>query len=152
MRRNNSKKIRLFVRPIKDMPQWIGLDSIKQYGRFIRDIFTTITSEPRTSDFHETYEQAIERYGLTPTQLAKRQSHFFMASMLYLAFAILMFFYGLHHFRLDMILSGISIMCLVVMLLSFAFREHFWYTQMRHKKLGINFKQWFNALLFGELK
>jgi intracellular multiplication protein IcmV len=146
-----SKKptVKKVLKSFVDVPRWIGFSSLRatgsQIGGMARNLFST--AKPQ---FEETYEEAVQRMQLSEEALQKRMTTFFRMAVLYfviglclLVYTGVLFFYGhLTSTMLSLVLSFV--------LFTFAFREHFWYTQMKLKRLGCTFKEWFAYLISGK--
>lgn len=90
----------------------------------------------------ETFEQAVARLKLSESDLARRQKSFFRTSLLFLSIAVLVFLYAVNLFLSGLLLATFISLVLVAMALALAYRDHFWYTQMKHRRLGLTFKNW----------
>jgi intracellular multiplication protein IcmV len=64
---------------------------------------------------------------------------YFIAGLLFLTYTL----YMILHLHLGMIL-GLLVTALMML---FAYREHFWYFQMKTRKLGNTFKDWLSFVL-----
>lgn len=140
-----SRGFRRYARSFLDIPRWMGAEHLKRNARSIRSMlrgFSTV----KKPELEETFEQAITRMGLNEQRLEERKAEFFRLAMIYLAAALGAFAYLLYlifhgHYR-ALMLS----LTLVIVLFSFFFREHFWYTQMKYRRLGMTFGQWLRSL------
>ncbi len=121
---------------------WMGLDSLRasarSIGRMTKQLF-----QYEKSIRKESYQQAIARLGLSVEQQHHRKQSFLRMALIYFAMAFAMLIYALFLTFSHAWLAALMSYVLTFLLLSFAFREHFWYIQMREKKLGISLKEWF---------
>lgn len=128
--------------------RWMGLSEIKSNARNIKSLFSSLGNFDTGAE-SETFEQAQTRLNLTEEDIVNRTMYFLRLALVYLFCAICMIVYATYlYFTKDYM--G-SFMCLPILsvILSFAFREHFWYTQMKHRKLGMTGKDWFDSLIKG---
>ena len=100
----------------------------------------------RKPERKETFSQAVERYKLDEKILKERQKQFFFTAMVYLACCLSVLLYAIFlcinaHYKAMTIAFAFTFM-----LFSLFFREHFWYTQIKHKRLGFTFGEWFSSL------
>lgn len=98
----------------------------------------------------ESFNTAVKKLDLTDEDLLLKQKSLLNLSrlMLFVALVILLYtgyqlFYGSY---------SAAIVSFIIMLLAvtFAFRYHFWYFQIKQKKLGCTFHEWFRQGLLGE--
>jgi len=101
--------------------------------------FTPYKPEKR----EETFEQAATRLGLGSDQLDEKQSNFLWMSRLFLVIAALIFGYTGY-----LIAEAAYIAVLIAFVLGciaalFFVQFHFWYFQIKERRLGCSFKEWF---------
>ncbi|MFT3742019.1 MAG: type IVB secretion system protein IcmV [Gammaproteobacteria bacterium] len=114
----------------------------------VREIWSRKKSAPSRK---ETFTEAVARLKLTEQDLIERRKSFFKTSLLFLGIAIALFVYTISLVFSKLILGSFIGLILVIMALALAYRDHFWYTQMKHRRLGLSFKDWFNYT-FGETR
>jgi intracellular multiplication protein IcmV len=135
----------------KALGDWMGLSVTVGVARMMRNIVVAIfmpwKAGPKGEP--ETFEHAIERLGLSEEDIVARRRMFVQQAIFYtlLGFAV--------------IASGVSLafqhaiigmlMTFLVSLIAFvnAFRAHFWYFQMKQRKLGCTLQEWLNGSLEG---
>jgi|AntRauTorckE5430_2_1112549.scaffolds.fasta_scaffold00008_10 hypothetical protein len=130
-----------------NVKSWIGWSAISQNGVWIRDMYGNLLRPVNTSPVKETYEQACERYGYTPDFLLHQMQQFKKAVTVYLALFGVGIVYMLWLYYQQKWMAAVVMLPLNFMLFSFYFRESFWLMQMRQKRLGMNFKDWFNIVV-----
>lgn len=124
---------------------WLGYNELKTYNSIIWSNLkelTTIEKPQRT----ETFEEAMQRLDLTDTDVQETSNRYLLYAIIFvslgaLAFAIgFVFLIGYHTF------SGFVLaMACVAILLTYAFRFHFWHFQIKHRKLGCTFDDWWSG-------
>ena len=141
------KPIKKFFKSFVDVKRWSSYDEVSANTKNTWSLFRKLVSRGTNETRHETYEEAIVRLGLNETQVVTRKNNFLYSFLVYAAFALgffIYFIYLLVHLRL--LAAGLSIILIVLMSLA-AYREHFWYMQMKKKKLGCNFHDWLAFIL-----
>ncbi len=103
-------------------------------------------------EFEESFEQAKTRLELSDTQLKDAKSSYLRLALFYLFFAFCMIGYALYLLAHDQVLAVMMCVPILMVLLAFFFRHHFWYTQIKQERLGMSVKQWFLSLIFGVTK
>ncbi len=124
---------------------WIGLDSLRLSARNIKRMSKQLLTHT-PSEHKETYQQAIERLKLNAENQKTRKASFLRMSIIYTSMAGTMLGYALFLTMSHHLLAAIMSYVLTFLLLSFAFREHFWYTQMRERRLGMTLRDWAKAV------
>lgn len=121
---------------------WFGYDQVKSgfmvtWG-VIRGLF--IADQPTRT---ETFSEAMQRLNLTEEDVQSTAQHYFMYACLFLVLCVLTacasLYYLFHHGSLSACLLGFATAALF---LSQAFRYHFWYFQIKVRKLGCTLAEW----------
>lgn len=148
------KKIfRVLGRPFKpffSFSTFLGLKELKgSYQNLSGMTKELIKPEDKAAIVQETFEEAKARFNLSEQDLMERQKSFLRTSMGYLAGAVLMLGYMLYLLFTSVFLGVFIAFVLIFVALAFAYKEHFWYTQMRHRRLGLTFRDWKNYTFGG---
>ncbi len=125
--------------------RWVGVDHIKDNGRVIGHLFTSLFKQESKKVKPESFEAAKARLNLTEADLQKRvqQGKYVIIFCLFaalLAFAY-MIYLVMHHFYLP----GIVTLMISLLALVYAYREHFNIFQIKQRRLGCTFGQWFDG-------
>ena len=140
-------KNRHFLRRFLDIPTWIGAGQLADGAKTIRTMISDIARVNRRGpQVIQTFDEAVERYQYTDEYLLARQRFLLLTTRLYLFCLLLSLMYATHLFNKGMIMACFTTSCVSLILMSFAFRAHFWYTQIKYKKLGMTFYEWFRSL------
>lgn len=135
------------VKSLFNFKSWIGWGSLVQNGTWIRDMYGQLLRPQVTSPVRETFEEACARYGYTPEFLRHQEVQFEKAATLFLGILCAGLLYMGWLFYKDKLLAGIVMIPLNFMLFSFYFRESFWLMQIRHKRLGMGFRDWLRIIV-----
>lgn len=126
---------------------WMGLKQIKENSVLIKDLFNdTFSAEKKSATAKvETFDQAVRRLGLTEADIQKRIKK--STQIIYFCgiLSLPMLIYTLYMFNAEFYLSGLVCLMLTFLLFSYVFREHFNRFQLRQRRLGCSFKEWFTA-------
>lgn len=138
------KQLKSFV----NVPRWMGAKDVGRTGHgLFKALKSIVAPAPK---YTETFEEACKRMNLDVSMLKARQKAFLQTAMLYLAMALGMIIYAIYLMAESHWHAAIISLSLTVILLTFAFREHFWYTQMKNKRLGMSVQDWLNATFGGK--
>ncbi len=150
MKKNpGSRTIGIFGR-LFNVRTWVDFDRMRSFTYYLlngfRKMFIPGSSEREPG---ESFESAKERLNLTEQELVSRQRALFRLSLLMSGGALVIFAYAIYHLYYGNYRA--TIISLVLMLIAFAlsFRYHFWYFQIKERKLGCTFKEWYKKGLLG---
>ena len=130
-----------------DLPAWIGYEQIKYGASTLRGVADTALKVKKKSYNKETYKEAIKRLGLTEDQLERRCKQFQIFSYIYAGIFLVTFYYSTTLLIHSHKMAGAMAMLLSYASVALAIKEHFWYTQMKYKRLGFTLGEWFKALI-----
>ncbi len=134
-----------FFRSMVDFPTWMNVKGLRESGDTIAKTFKSL-QEVKTSDRQETFEEAMTRLNLSEKDIQTRMRQCVISGWIYFSCASLLFFYGLY-LLIFSTFSGFVIAWLLSVLAGvYAYRDAFWYFQMKKKKLGCSFSEFFNFI------
>ncbi len=139
------------VKPFVNFPNWLGWQNIADQGKQIKQLATDLTTSRKTASPRvETFETAIRRLNMNPTDVAKRQQNFLRLTFFYCLLAVGLLFYAIYLAVFQgYVMATLVALVISALALAFAYREHFWYMQMKKRKLGCTFKDWVNFTFKG---
>jgi intracellular multiplication protein IcmV len=149
MKKKSGSRIgRVFSR-IFNIRTWFDWDRIKSFTLALRNGIKSLFI-PQKSDRVESFDSAITKLKLTDAELLLKQNALYRLSivMTLAAFLILVYTgYQLFYGSYKAVLVSFVVMMIALVL---AFRYHFWYFQIKRRKLGCTFEEWFRQGLMGE--
>ncbi|MDX1900678.1 MAG: type IVB secretion system protein IcmV [Gammaproteobacteria bacterium] len=125
---------------------WIGYGLLKTQIQttwdFVSNIFTP--AEPARI---ETFEQAMQRLGLTEDSLQKTRTRYLITSAVFLVLALVTVVEGIRLLSQHGTFAGF-VLAIPTAALFFvnAFRYHFWAFQIKKRKLGCTFQEWAESI------
>ena len=135
------KTVRGSFKRFFDVGSWLGVEEIKRntgnLTSLARSLFTV-----QKPEIKESFEEAVQRYNLKNSDLEEKKDQFFRVAMLYLAAFFCMLIYSLYLYVQGLYRPTFMALAFSCVLFSMFFREHFWYTQLKHKRLGFTFTEW----------
>ncbi len=133
---------------------WFGyamfMDQLKTSWQIVKGLFVVATPERK-----ETFEEAMQRFQVTDENVNETAKNYLFYSLAFLALGSASFIYAFYLLILRGTLTGwLLAMAVVALFLSQAFRFNFWYFQIKHRKLGCTFEEWWRGKPFtdGEQK
>lgn len=130
---------------------WLDVDRIKAFTYYLLGLFKRFFI-PQPQKATESFEAAKKRLKLTNAQLADRQKALWRITVLMLVIAGLLFGYGVYQVLFGSIRGIILTGVVILISLTLAFRYHFWFFQIKEKKLGCSWKVWLYEGLLGGKK
>lgn len=136
-------RTRKFIKPFVDFPRWLNISELKRnnktlYG-FAKDI-----AKPELPPVHqETFEQAMVRLQLTEKDVLVRRAFFLRMTMVYVLIIAALVAYVIYLWTVDASILSISMLfSLLLVAAALAFKQHFWFIQMKSRRLGLSFGDW----------
>ncbi|AAO91145.2 type IVB secretion system protein IcmV [Coxiella burnetii] len=130
--------------------RWVGYEHIASNAKTIRNIVDNIIEKPTAaSSQKETFEECLRRFNLTEEDIKKRMKNALRIVIFCLALSFGMAGYTVYLFVHGLPLSAFVCVILTFVLWAYAFREHFNYFQMKQRRLGCTFKEWFTCTFKG---
>ncbi len=132
-----------FIRSRLRFSEWLAVDSLRHIAQQIaamgKDLVVLNRTKPAAS-----FKQAQKKLGLTAAQLLQQQTRLAALCGFMLLLASITFGYAFYQLWYGSLQAVIITLVLVFILLGFAFRYHFWFIQLKEKKLGLTLQEWFN--------
>ena len=135
-----------------NVKSWVGWQGLSSNGRYVYGLYRALFSKPERSGVNETFEEAKEKYKYTDEYLQQQLANFEAASKFYLAVFFAGIIYMFWLYQKKQIMATIVMVPMNFMLFSFYFRESFWAMQIRNKKLGMTFGDWFKRIVLNDDK
>ena len=122
--------------------EWIGFDLLKDQSKTIWSFFRSVTV-PMQPERTESFKEAMARLNVSEQDLEPLAKRFFLYALFFLGLTILNAIYGFylllhHHAFLGLVLA----IAVCGLLLAQAFKYHFWYFQIKNRKLGCTIGEW----------
>jgi len=150
MKKQKGSRTLNVLKSVFDVRRWIDYDRLKFFtlylGKGFKKMFVPQKSEGKSKTFTET----VERLSLVDQDLEIKQRALWRLSMLMLVLALAIMVYSAYHFIQGSYRAAIMSLVVSMIGLVLAFRYHFWYFQIKERKLGCSFMEWFRQGLLGE--
>lgn len=131
-----------FLKSFINVPAWMGMNHLLRTANDISTLSRDLFTFKRPPLREETFEEAVARFNLSETDILQRQKAFGRLAAFYLFIAVCLGVYASYLFYKAAWLPVLMTLVLILVACSFAFKEHFWYAQMRQRRLGLTFKDW----------
>lgn len=141
------------VKPLVNIPKWMSAKQLSSDAAYIADVAKKLATPP-TAKHKETFEEALIRLKLSEADIQKRYHEFKRLALVFLTVFILLM--GYMSYLLFNFLSGpvswrALLLCFIVCLIAFiqVVRFHFWMYQIKKRRLGCSFKEYFFSGILG---
>lgn len=143
-----SRIIRMFNRII-NIRAWADWDRMKAFTLYLGNGFARLFI-PVTNTETESFDEAMTRLKINNTDLIIKQKALFRLSIVMVCAASFIFIYAGYHLFYGTYRATIVSLVVMMIALVLAFRYHFWYFQIKSRKLGCTFHEWYRQGLLGE--
>ena len=149
MKKRRASRMVEVLRSIFNVRSWSDWDRMKSFTSYLGNGFKKFFV-PQEPVARESFEEARKRLNLSDTDLVARQRGLLRLSLIMAVFAVLLLFYGIYqHINVHFLSASLSLVVMLIALV-LAFRYHFWYFQIKERKLGCSVREWFKQGLMGE--
>jgi intracellular multiplication protein IcmV len=151
--KNMKKQLRIvrIITQIFNVRKWFDWDRMKAgtlyLGNGINRLFV-----PQQKAEGESFDEAMKQLNLNDEDLLEKQKSLFHLSIVMTSAAALILAYAIYMLFMGSIKAFIVSLVVTLIALILAYRYHFWYFQMKQRKLGCTFSEWYKQGLLGEKK
>jgi len=149
MKKQSEARTKRVFNRIFNVRTWADWDRMKSFTlyltRGVKNLFV-----PQDKEVQESFEAAQARLNLSDADMLVRQKSLYRLSLLMAVMALLLFAYAIYHLVLANFLAFILSLVVMMIALVLAFRYHFWYFQIKQRKLGCSLHEWFRQGLMGD--
>lgn len=143
--RTTGRAIKWAVKPAVDVPSWFGARQIRGLStRFINESKGLFQIQPKPAH-PETFDEAVARLQLTEEDLANRSKNYLQLAIFCGFLGLLVLGYSVYLFWLLDVAPAILSFLLALLVFVYAFRFHFWFFQIKHRKLGCTLREWWQS-------
>jgi len=125
---------------------WFGLDLFKMHNDITVDLVKSAVAKPVPLR-EETFKQAMVRLKVSEEELADIKNTYLFYSVVFLILGLIALVYSFYLLFVHVSISGWLIgLAVSALLISQTFRFHFWYFQIKERRLGFTFQDWWDYL------
>ncbi len=148
-KKSGSRIVRVFV-SIINIPYWFDWERLKSFtiflGTSIRRLFMAETidanDDKNNPALTESFESAQKELKLSDEDLLIREKALYRLSILMSLMALGIFIYSGYHFFSGHFRAGLLSLIVMMIAVALGFRYHFWYYQIKNRKLGCSINEW----------
>jgi intracellular multiplication protein IcmV len=142
-------RIRNVISNVFNVKSWIDFERIKSFTLYLTNGAKTMFV-PQKKVAGESFEEAIAKFKVSEEDLYKKQTALYRLSLLMSGAALFIFAYAVYHIFYGNFKAALVSLVLTLLALVFAFRYHFWYFQIKKRKLGCTIKEWYKEGLMSD--
>lgn len=149
MKKKSGSRVGKVFKRVINIRYWADWDRVNSLSssllRGIKRLFV-----PSSTTATETFDEALARMNITESDLSLKQKALLRLSIVMVAVAGLVLIYTgyqLFYGSFKAVLVSLVVMLVALVL---AFRYHFWYFQIKQRKLGCTYQEWYKQGLLGE--
>ncbi|KTD64387.1 type IVB secretion system protein IcmV [Legionella spiritensis] len=148
MKNQSSSRIATVIKSIFNVRKWADYDRMKSFTTYLGEGFKKLFV-PQKKVATKSFDNAMSEFHVTEKDLATQKKALFRLSILMCIAATLLFSWGIYHVVNGSLKAAGLSMIVMLIALALAFRYHFWYYQIKERKLGCTLKEWFREGLMG---
>lgn len=137
-------------KPFVNFTEMLGFSSLKGTLKDIIHDVKVVASTPEANAADENFEEAAKRLHLSEKVIARKAADFLRLAIIFAVMGVVILVYAMTlGWRGDL---STFVLAFAVSLLAFgyAFRFHFWYFQVKSRKLGCTFYDWYSSSFKGD--
>ena len=144
-----AKVVRSFFGSLVNVKKWSSYDDIVDNAKFVAKSFKDLYKPKKEVGIKDaSFDELVKRLQLSEEDIKQRSKYFLYYFLVYFFSAVCLFGYLSYLIMVNgRLLSILVTLILAVLMLVYALREHFWYMQLKKRKVGCTFKDWF-AFIF----
>lgn len=149
--KKRSRIIKL-VSSILNVRRWFDWERMRAFTLYLGNGFKRLFVPQKAPTDGESFSEAVKLLNLSDESILTKQKSLFRLSILMVLAAVLIFVYAGYQLFYGSIKAFLVSIIVTMIALVLAFRYHFWYFQMKNRKLGCTFNEWYRQGLLGEKK
>ncbi|MFC3909586.1 type IVB secretion system protein IcmV [Legionella dresdenensis] len=151
MKKQSGLRTVALLKAIFDFRRWIDYERIRAFSLYLLGGFKKMfIPSPQNKGNAQSFEQAAAAQKLTEEDITARQAGLYRLAILMILMAILVFGYTVFQLINENYKATLISMIVGFIALVLAFRYHFWYFQLKKRKLGCSLREWYRQGLLGE--
>lgn len=132
-----------FFARLFDWRHFIGYNQFKMGADYLKSVGAGILKTP-DKNLKETFEESVVRQDLSDEHLDEMQKIYFRNAIYYFFLGLVFAAHSLYRFYMLHLAAGFVSLLLAILIFASCVTSHFWYYQIKNRKLGCTFKEWYN--------
>ena len=149
MKKKSGTRIGNIFKRIINIRKWSDWDRMKAFTLYLLNGFKRLFVTQKEVEV-ESFDSAVNKLKLSDADLVIKQNALLRLSIVMLAAAFMIFIYSGYQLFYGSFKAVIVSLVVMLIALVLAFRYHFWYFQIKHRKLGCTITEWYRQGILGE--
>lgn len=149
MKKQSESRIVKLISSILNVREWFDWERVRSFTLYLTNGFKQLFV-PQQSVKAESFKEVTAKLDINEENLLIKQKALLRLSLLMVVVAGLIFGYAGYQLFYGSFKAVIVSLVVTLIALTLAFRYHFWYYQIKHRKLGCTFDEWLRYGLLGE--
>lgn len=154
MKKKSKSRIVNVFNTVFNVRSWTDFDRLRAFTLYlsqgIRAFLIPQKKQLSPKESSTNFATAIAHLKLNEDELFARQRGLYRLSVIMCVVAMMFFSYALYHLVFGGFKAVIVSLVLMFIALVLAFRYHFWYFQIKERKLGCTFREWYRQGFLGK--
>ncbi|MGQ3889896.1 type IVB secretion system protein IcmV [Legionella sp. CNM-1927-20] len=154
MQKKSGSRVGNLFKTIFNVRAWTDFDRLNAFTQYLANgvkfLFIPQKKDISSNEALTKFDAAMAAMNLTEADLIARQKGLYRLSLLMCFAAFGLLCYAIYHLFYGGIHAVVISLVLTLVALALAFRYHFWYYQIRERKLGCTFREWYRRGFLGE--
>lgn len=139
------KRIRGFFKSLFNFKMWFAVKDLKSGANLITSLSGSFFDSMHPQQVkHEQFEQTIKDQGLTEQQVQQAKDNYFRNAVMFLVLGVIFAINSIYLLSQYMLLPSVVSFSITIMTFIFSLKSHFWYFQIKNRKLGCTLKEWYH--------
>lgn len=148
MKNKSASRTKRLVTRLFNVRSWLDVARVRAGRQYISDACGTWFNPQKIKKI-ESFQAATARLNLNDEDLRIRQRGLLRLSIIMACMSFVIFAYTLYNLFYGRYMAVLLSTVVMLLGLVLAFRYHFWYFQIKHRKLGCSVYEWFSQGLLG---
>lgn len=153
MKKHPYSRITAVLTSLFNVRKWSDYDRVKSFTRYlgtaIKNFFLPDKAAVDDKTSEESFNKYVALHHLSEKDLEIQQKSLYRLSVWMCILALGLLGYAIYHLIFGTFRAVLVSLVVTGIALVLAFRYHFWYYQIKEKKLGCSFKEWYEQGLKG---
>ncbi len=149
MAKKEGSQTRRLLRTIFNPKVWMDLDQVKDSTNYILGGTKKLFTMKEKVATGEGFDVTMKRLGIDNVAIEKQKKSLFRLSLLMVFLSLCVFTYSMTLIYSGSLHSAAASLVIFLVILALAFRYHFWYYQLKVRRLGCGLTEWFMSGFLG---
>lgn len=152
MKAQKTSRTAQVIKNVFNVRKWSDFDRMRSFTEYLgsgmKRMF--VPRKMKIEDTKNTFNAMVAAMNLSEQDLIQRSKGLYRLSILMCAVAFGIFIYAVYHMVYGNLKAVIVSLVVMLIALVLAFRYHYWYFQIKERKLGCTLREWYKQGLLGE--